>query len=277
MSRKRTYYDLFGLPFGASEAQIKQRYRELAKRLHPDVNPSPEAQQEMQRLNEAYRVLTTPHLRRAYHLRLLARAARRRVVVVTPPPYPPPMPQNLRSASILLAIPLGLVLLAAALYHWLHPFAFHKLSLRDMNLSDIPPYLHLPASLHTVDLSHNRFTRIPPVLFSLPNLTTLNMAHNRISIVPADIYRMKHLESLNLAYNHISALPLGIGEMQRLRHINLRGNRLSHIPIELLELPNLESLDLRDNPLTASTRDALRRLADKKSMQVLWDDTGKQD
>lgn len=276
MSRKRTYYDLFGLPFGASEAQIKQRYRELAKRLHPDVNPSPEAQREMQLLNEAYRVLTTPHLRRAYHLRLMARAARRRVVVVTPPPYPVQIPQKLGAASILLAIPLGLVVFAAMLYHWLHPFAFHRLSLRNMNLSNIPPYLHLPASLHTVDMSQNRFTRIPPVLYTLPNLAALDMSYNRISIVPADIYRMKHLESLNLAYNHISALPLGIGELRRLRQIDLRGNRLTHLPMELLELPNLERLDLRDNPLAASTCDALRSLEDKKSVQILWNDPGKQ-
>lgn len=274
MSRARTYYDLFGLPFGASETQIKQRYRELAKKLHPDVNSSPEAQQEMQRLNEAYRVLTTPHLRRAYHLRLMARAARRRVVVVTPP-RPVQIPEKLSIDFILLAIPLALVVLAAVLYHWWHPFTFHKLSLRGMGIAELPPYLHLPASLHTVDLSQNRFTRIPSILYDLPHLAALDMSHNRISILPADIYRLRQLETLDLSYNDIAALPLGIGELRRLRQINLRGNRLTHIPIELLELSNLERLDLRENPLSASTKEALCNLATKKSIHISWDDTYK--
>ena len=48
------YYDVLGLPFGASEQLIKKRYKELAKKYHPDRNPSPDANKRFIEINEAY-------------------------------------------------------------------------------------------------------------------------------------------------------------------------------------------------------------------------------
>jgi curved DNA-binding protein CbpA len=48
------FYDILGLPFGASEQLIKKRYKELAKKYHPDKNPSPDANKRFIEINEAY-------------------------------------------------------------------------------------------------------------------------------------------------------------------------------------------------------------------------------
>lgn len=48
------YFNVLGLPFGASEQLIKKRYKELAKKYHPDRNPSPDANKRFIEINEAY-------------------------------------------------------------------------------------------------------------------------------------------------------------------------------------------------------------------------------
>jgi hypothetical protein len=47
-------YALLGVMPGDDRDTIKQAYRILARRYHPDANPDPEAHEQMQRLNEAY-------------------------------------------------------------------------------------------------------------------------------------------------------------------------------------------------------------------------------
>jgi len=60
MGRNRTdscltsYYMILGLKEDASEKDIKERYRELAKIYHPDVNHSPDAEEKFKKINEAY-------------------------------------------------------------------------------------------------------------------------------------------------------------------------------------------------------------------------------
>lgn len=58
-----------GLSRHSTSTEIKQRYRFLARKLHPDVNPEADRAQ-FQALQEAYGVLGNPELRRKYDLRL---------------------------------------------------------------------------------------------------------------------------------------------------------------------------------------------------------------
>jgi curved DNA-binding protein len=60
------YYDTLGLAPGADGPAIKAAYRRLARKHHPDLNPSSSAQQAMTQVNEAYEVLSDPAKRSAY-------------------------------------------------------------------------------------------------------------------------------------------------------------------------------------------------------------------
>ncbi len=61
------YYDILGLKKGASEAEIKQAYRRLAHKYHPDkAGHSPENEQKFKEINEAYQVLSDPQKKVRY-------------------------------------------------------------------------------------------------------------------------------------------------------------------------------------------------------------------
>lgn len=41
---KKDYYDILGVPKGATERQIKKAFHRLAMKFHPDKNKSPDAE-----------------------------------------------------------------------------------------------------------------------------------------------------------------------------------------------------------------------------------------
>lgn len=72
-----THYRTLMVAENADTEVIGLVYRRLARRFHPDVDPSPEATHRMGEINEAYRVLRHPGLRCAYDADLAARRDRR--------------------------------------------------------------------------------------------------------------------------------------------------------------------------------------------------------
>jgi molecular chaperone DnaJ len=64
---KRDYYEILGLSRGASEQDIKQAFRRLAKDCHPDRNGGDKSSEaKFKELNEAYEALRDPQKRAAY-------------------------------------------------------------------------------------------------------------------------------------------------------------------------------------------------------------------
>src|SRR3982074_3633602 len=62
----KDYYKVMGVARGATEAQIKQAYRKLARKYHPDVSKEKDAEARFKEVGEAYEVLKSPEKRAAY-------------------------------------------------------------------------------------------------------------------------------------------------------------------------------------------------------------------
>ncbi len=63
----KDYYATLGVPKTATGKEIKQAFRKLARKHHPDVNPGDKsAESRFKELNEAYEVLGDPAKRKKY-------------------------------------------------------------------------------------------------------------------------------------------------------------------------------------------------------------------
>ena len=62
----KDYYEILGVKRDASEAEIKSAYRKLARKYHPDVNKTKEAESKFKDINEAYEVLSDKAKRQRY-------------------------------------------------------------------------------------------------------------------------------------------------------------------------------------------------------------------
>ena len=68
-------YATLGIPRDASEPQLKHAYRRLAKRYHPDLHPTAETTERMQRINEAWEIVSNPGRRARYDADVAARGS----------------------------------------------------------------------------------------------------------------------------------------------------------------------------------------------------------
>jgi curved DNA-binding protein len=62
----KDYYAILGVPKDASAADIQKAYRKLARKYHPDVNKTSEAENKFKEINEAHEVLKDKEKRAKY-------------------------------------------------------------------------------------------------------------------------------------------------------------------------------------------------------------------
>ncbi len=68
MSLQRNHYEVLGVPQSASTDEIKKKYRELARKFHPDVvQDKILGQKVFSQINQAYHVLADPDRRASYN------------------------------------------------------------------------------------------------------------------------------------------------------------------------------------------------------------------
>ena len=63
---RRDYYEVLGVPRDADEKAIKDAFRTLALKYHPDRNKEPGAEERFKEIAEAYAVLSDPNKRKDY-------------------------------------------------------------------------------------------------------------------------------------------------------------------------------------------------------------------
>ena len=63
---QRDYYEILGVPKDASQDDLKQAFRRLARQYHPDVNKAADAEERFKEINEAFAVLSDDEKRAAY-------------------------------------------------------------------------------------------------------------------------------------------------------------------------------------------------------------------
>jgi len=65
---EKDYYEVLGVPRNAAKDEIKNAYRKLALKYHPDRNKSPDAEEKFKEISEAYAILSDDEKRKTYDL-----------------------------------------------------------------------------------------------------------------------------------------------------------------------------------------------------------------
>jgi molecular chaperone DnaJ len=66
MTTNRDYYEILGVSRTATQEEIKQSFRKLARQFHPDVNSDADAEEKFKEINEAYSALSDSEKRARY-------------------------------------------------------------------------------------------------------------------------------------------------------------------------------------------------------------------
>ncbi len=61
-------YETLGIKENASAEEIKKAYRRLARKYHPDINKSPDAEEKFKEINAAYEILSNKEKRKQYDM-----------------------------------------------------------------------------------------------------------------------------------------------------------------------------------------------------------------
>lgn len=66
MSAKRDYYEVLGVTKTSTNQEVKQQYRKLALKFHPDRNQYKDSEEHFKEISEAYSVISNPEKKLVY-------------------------------------------------------------------------------------------------------------------------------------------------------------------------------------------------------------------
>ena len=66
MQTDKDYYQILQIEMSASEDEIRNSYRTLVRKYHPDVASDPKSAEKFKEIQEAYEILADPQQRRKY-------------------------------------------------------------------------------------------------------------------------------------------------------------------------------------------------------------------
>ena len=66
MSEKRDYYEVLGVDKSAGDKELKNAFRSLARKYHPDRSTEEDAEDKFKEIQEAYAVLSDSEKRQMY-------------------------------------------------------------------------------------------------------------------------------------------------------------------------------------------------------------------
>eukprot|EP01114_Cavostelium_apophysatum_P011207 TRINITY_DN25412_c0_g1_i1.p1 TRINITY_DN25412_c0_g1~~TRINITY_DN25412_c0_g1_i1.p1 ORF type:complete len:378 (-),score=62.86 TRINITY_DN25412_c0_g1_i1:30-1163(-) len=69
INKCKDYYEILGVTKSATEDEIKNKYKKLALKMHPDKNHAPGAEDAFKKVGQAFSCLSDPEKRRMYDLR----------------------------------------------------------------------------------------------------------------------------------------------------------------------------------------------------------------
>ncbi|KAG2393069.1 hypothetical protein C9374_009646 [Naegleria lovaniensis] len=67
-AKEKDPYKILGVPKTATKEEIKKKFKEMAKKFHPDINKAPDAKEKFAELNGAYQILVDDEKRKMYDM-----------------------------------------------------------------------------------------------------------------------------------------------------------------------------------------------------------------
>lgn len=83
---EKNYYQILGICKTASKEEIHKAYRKMIKKVHTDINDSPNANEEMGNVIDAYKTLSDEDKRKEYDIKLKQEEIKRQEVKITKKP-----------------------------------------------------------------------------------------------------------------------------------------------------------------------------------------------
>ncbi len=122
--------------------------------------------------------------------------------------------------------------------------ALRRLDVSRHPLGRVPESIRGLRQLTDLSLTDLGLGSVPPWLFELPMLTRLDLRNNRLVELPSEIAHAVNLIHLRLAGNLFQQIPDGIWQLTALTLLDLRGCPISAIPVDILRMLALTTLQV---------------------------------